>query len=186
MTTWNVTIKGAGMEVVPEARLEFDLYRGCGFNCPYCYVPAKLGIPREQWNHVEPVPGILDTITKAVTGRRGSSVSLSPYSDPYSSGVDTSLTREALKIIVEHGCKPCITTKGGTAILRDMDLLTAGKAFVTLTVTFYSYELSKRYEPGVPLPEDRISALREAKKAGLGTGINIDPVFTRVQARRDT
>jgi DNA repair photolyase len=179
---YTVTIGSSGMmEVVPEGRLEFDLYKGCGYNCSYCYCPEKFGVSRTEWGKVEPVDGILETITKAVTGKSGSSVSLSPYSDLYTSGIDTSVTREALRIIVEHGCRPCITTKGGTAIRRDLDLLKAGKAFVVLTMTFFEPGLSERYEPGVPLPADRINALKEAKKAGLQTGINIDPMLTRGQ-----
>jgi len=96
--------------------------------------------------------------------------------DPYQPIALTSrVTREAIRILGEAGCYPIILTK--SAVLQDFDLLKLYRGEYGATLTFVDARDSKEWEPGAPLPHQRIEALRKANWYGIRTWVSLEPVI---------
>lgn len=163
--------------------LAVNLYTGgCPHRCTYCYVPSALHITRETWQSqpCRPRDAILDKLDRdlANISRRssGQQVFLCFSCDPYPNGVDTTITREAIKAIHEAGLFVRILTKGGRDAERDFNLLLPGDAFGA-TLTFKDPEESQTWEPGAASPYERMAALREAHERGIRTWASLEPVI---------
>ena len=79
--------------------------------------------------------------------------------------------------MVPMGRRILITTKGTLYAQRDLDLLVKGNVAVTPTITVLDPRLSLLLEPGAPLPEKRIDAIRKATRAGVPVGVRVDPII---------
>lgn len=67
---------------------------------------------------------------------------LSSTTDPYHPG-DTTLTRQALEVLLAHGLGTCTLTKGGTRALRDLDLFRPDRDAFASTLTSLDDEFSR-------------------------------------------
>ena len=101
---------------------------------------------------------------------------LSFTSDPYHPG-DTSLTRQTLEVLIEHGLGICTLTKGGTRSLRDVDLFRPGRDAFASTLTSLDNAFAKKWEPGAALPADRIAALKKFHSRGIFTWVSLEPTI---------
>src|ERR1051326_2740500 len=121
------------------ARLATNPYRGCGNGCVYCYVPSVIKMDRADFNEgAEPREHFLVKLTKDAAKYEAigctEQVMLSFTTDPYHPG-DTSLTRETLKVLKDHGLSFCTLTKGGKRALRDIDLFRPDRDAFASTLT---------------------------------------------------
>ena len=169
-------------------------YSGCSMNCSYCYIRgSKYGTNLEQnmsikSNAIE----LLDRqlYNRAKKGQFGI-IALSSATDPYVSiEAKEKLTRSLLKIILKYQFPVHIFTKS-TLVERDFDLLQQidNKAILPTNLKFnrgailtYSFSsldenVGKRFEPGAPLPMNRLTSLNNARKANLFSGVSMMPLL---------
>lgn len=93
-------------------------------------------------------------------------------------------TRRLLKILNQYGHKVSILTKNPENALRDLDIMKAfGERFkIGTTLTFDNDADSLQYEPGAPLPQSRIDALKEFERNGITTWSSFEPVIMPSQS----
>lgn len=168
------------------APLAANLYKGCGHECDYCYVPLmlkKTGMTREQFHKPAPREGVLKQLEKDAKKFAGDSrgVLLCFTSDPYQPiEEDHGITREAIRILADNDIRPTILTKAGPwPLYRDRELLKKANAIWAATLTFRSRANSEKWEPNAASPDKRIDALKMAKEElGLQTWVSFEPVLS--------
>src|SRR5262245_15619367 len=181
------SIKGCSIIYAPAgqageyAKLATNPYRGCGHKCVYCYVPAVLkmsraefdagGVPRDDF-----YGKLRKDAYKYQQAGITEQVMLSFTTDPYHPG-DTSLTRQTIEVLREHGLGFCALTKGGSRALRDIDLFRTDRDAFASTLTSLDDAVSLEWEAGAALPQDRIDTLRRFHDAGIFTWVSLEPVY---------
>jgi DNA repair photolyase len=156
-------------------------YRGCGHMCCYCYVPLVLKMKRTEFDAgAVPRPDFLnklrkDAIKYQAAGYTGQ-VMLSFTSDPYHPG-DTTLTRQTIECLQEHGMAICTLTKGGTRSLRDLDLFRPTRDAFASTLTSLDDAFSQKWERAAALPGDRIKALKAFHRRNIYTWVSLEPTL---------
>lgn len=193
-----ISLKGAKFIYAPAGQageyspLAANPYMGCGHACSYCYVPRVLRRPlggpgatvaqaRKVFDQgANPRPNFLRSLQRdaeayqdaGLTGQ----VMLSFTTDPYHPG-DTTLTREVLQLLQQHGMGICTLTKGGTRALRDLDLFRPGRDAFASTLTSLDPVFSKKWERNAALPADRLAALKAFHNAGIFTWVSLEPTL---------
>lgn len=181
------SVKGCSIIYAPAGQageyspLATNPYRGCANGCIYCYVPNVLRMDRKEFDAgAIPRPDFLrllrkDALKYMALGIR-EQVMLSFTTDPYHPG-DTSLTRDVLKALQEHGLGICTLTKGGHRALRDLDLFRRDRDAFASTLTSLDAGFSIKWERSATLPADRIETLRTFHDAGIYTWVSLEPVL---------
>ena len=149
-------------------------YTGCPHGCLYCY--ASSYIPR--FSQCRPKVGLIRHLDReAKRLLPGSLVALSNSSDPYPPlERELGLTRGCLQVLRDRGLSVQVVTKSHL-VAEDAGLLAAMKACAAITVTCLDIEVSRRLEPGAPLPEQRLFALRRLADEGVPISARIDPII---------
>jgi len=148
-------------------------YTGCSHKCLYCYATAYIGL-RDSTPKKNFIENLRKELDKA---NRNMIVEMSTSSDPYPPIEDKlRLTRQTLKELFRRRFRVLITTKS-SLVTRDVDLLSANKSAVMITITTLDERLSKVIEPGAPPPSERLLALKELTKKGVPVGARVDPVI---------
>jgi DNA repair photolyase len=148
-------------------------YTGCSHKCLYCYATAYIGL-RESTPKKNFIENLRKELDKA---NRNMIVEMSTSSDPYPPIEDKlRLTRQTLKELFRRRFRVLITTKS-SLVTRDVDLLSANRSAVMITITTLDERLSKVIEPGAPPPSERLLALKELAKKGVPVGARVDPVI---------
>ena len=163
------------------SRLAANPYRGCGHKCIYCYVPGVLRITRGEFDEgAFPRKDFLKKLKKDAVKYRAAGVTeqvmLSFTTDPYHPG-DTTLTRETLECLIEHGLGVCTLTKGGTRALRDIDLFRPDRDAFATTLTSLDDRFSLRWGRDAAVPSNRILALKRFHKAGIFAWVSLEPTL---------
>jgi hypothetical protein len=170
--------KGEAGEYAPLAA---NPYRGCGHECRYCYVPLVLKMKRQEFDAgAVPRPEFMRHLTKEARKYQAAGITeqvmLSFTSDPYHPG-DTTLTRQTLEVLQQHGLGVCTLTKGGSRSLRDLDLFRPGRDAFASTLTSLDDAFSQKWEASAALPGDRIFALRKFHERGIFTWVSLEPTL---------
>lgn len=182
-----VSVEGCKFIYAPQgqageyAPLATNMYRGCGHKCRYCYVPGVLWMSREEFDR-----GANERAAYRVGLRRDArkyqqlgvtaQVLLCFTTDPYHPH-DTALTRETIRVLVEHGLAFCTLTKGGSRALRDMDLFRPERDAFATSLTLLDESASAKWEAGAATPADRIATLKKFYEAGVFTWVSLEPVI---------
>lgn len=170
--------KGQAGEYSPLAA---NPYRGCGHGCSYCYVPQVIKMARAEFDAgaVER-PHFRDHLRKDAKKYQAAGITeqvmFSFTTDVYSPSA-TSLTRDSIEILIEHGLGFCVLTKGGTRALADLDLYRPDRDAFACTLTSLNDTFSKKWERNAALPGDRIAALRKFHDAGIFTWVSLEPTL---------
>jgi DNA repair photolyase len=156
-------------------------YRGCGHQCRYCYVPLVLKMKRPEFDAgAVPRPDFIQKLTRDAKKYQAAGireqVMLSFTSDPYHPG-DTTLTRQTIEVLIEHGLGFCTLTKGGTRAIRDMDLFRPDRDAFASTLTSLDDEFSRKWEAGAALPADRVAALKAFHDRDIFTWVSLEPTL---------
>lgn len=155
-----------------------NIYTGCNHGCEYCYVPQVLHLDRDAF-HKNVV--LRKDITEAVKWQIEKDnisdrlIHLCFTCDPYPAAIDTTPTREIIKILKDTGNRVQILTKGGHRAERDFDLLDSRDWF-GVTVTGGN-EDSYLHEPGAAGVDERLRSLMAAKERGINTWVSCEPVY---------
>lgn len=157
----------------PE-KLSLNPYTGCPHGCLYCYATSY--IPHFQ----EPRPKVdlEKRLRREVLRIRPESlVTMSGSCDPYPyQEKDLLITRGCLKILKGGGMAVQVFTKSDL-VCRDADLLSEMKSVVSVTITTARDDLSRKLEPGAPLPDRRLEAIRFLHRKGIPVSARIDPII---------
>ncbi len=166
-----------------------NLYRGCVHNCVYCdgrsegyYVDGEFG------EEVSVKINAIDILKRELDPKR-KRIPLKHYFVGLVGGVGDSyqplekkykLTRQALELFYERKFPVHILTKS-TLVERDIDLLKKineqNKAIVSFSFSSVNDEISSIFEPGVPVPTQRLKTLSKFKKEGIACGMYLMPVI---------
>jgi len=174
----------------PKARakeygdLAINIYTGCNHGCYYCFAPHVLHKDIETFRNVEPRKGIVEAIKQQIEKEHITDklIHLCFTCDPYPADIDTTPTRETIKIIKSTGNHVQILTKGGNRALRDFDLLDNGDSF---GVTYAGYGIGKCFdrpesEPNASSPSERLHSLAVAHDLGIKTWMSCEPVLNAI------
>ena len=109
------------------ADLALNLYDGCSYGCPYCYVPGIRRQTRESFRtDVKPRRDIIQRLKKDLSKlEQGSNIFIAFTHDPYQPiEAKLQLTRQAIELIHQAGHYVKILTKAGPELIwhRDYDL----------------------------------------------------------------
>lgn len=174
-------IYAPGGQAGEYARLATNPYRGCGHRCLYCYVPATIHMRRSEFDKGAKERDVYrgelrrDARKYQALGLR-EQVLLSFTTDPYHP-FDTSLTRETLEVLIEHGLGFCVLTKGGSRARRDLDLYQPDRDAFASSLTLLDEADSRKWEAGAASPVERIETLRRFNEAGIYTWVSLEPVI---------
>jgi hypothetical protein len=175
------TIYGPRGQAGEYSGLATNPYRGCGHQCRYCYVPNVLRMLRAEFDlgaseRKDFRRLLVRDAAKYKAAGITDQVMLSFTTDPYHPG-DTTLTRDTLLVLRDHGLGFCALTKGGTRALRDIDLFRPERDAFASTLTTLDNEFSRKWETGAALPGGRIAALRAFHNAGIFTWVSLEPTL---------
>lgn len=164
--------KGAAKEY---GDLAINIYTGCNHGCYYCFAPSVLRKDRETFSHVEPRVDIVESVRRQIERETitGKLIHLCFVCDPYPADVDTTPTRDIIKIIKDSGNHVQILTKGGIRAERDFDLLDSSDNF---GVTYTGFSTDK-FEPKAAISSERFISLYRAHEKGIKTWISCEPVL---------
>lgn len=155
-------------------KLSLNPYTGCAHGCLYCYATSY--IPR--FSDCRPKIGLLERLRREVKKvEPGLLISIANSSDPYPPMErDLQLTRDCIKILRDSRLRLQLVTKSDI-VARDIDLLGAMDCVVSITLTTICDELSRRLEPGAPLPERRLQAIQLLRSSGVPVVARLDPII---------
>jgi len=157
------------------SELACNPWTGCEHGCTYCYAWQK-GAPRLRRDFLERLP---------VEARRlrgdPRQVLLCFITDPYQPhDRATQITRQTILIMQQELLHVTVLTKGGMRAVRDFDLLGPGDQFAA-TLTFTSWDDSRKWEPKAATPDERLKALRLAHRQGIETWASLEPILDPAQ-----
>lgn len=182
-----VSIKGADTIYRPRGQaleysgLSTNPYRGCGHACIYCYVPKVLKMSREEFDAgAFPRDGYAARLPRQAAKYRAAGITeqvmFSFTTDPFHPG-DTSLTKFAIKVLVNNGLGFCTLTKGGTRALPFKHLFRPNRDAFACTITSLNARTSRKWERQAADPADRLAALRAFHDAGIYTWVSLEPTL---------
>jgi DNA repair photolyase len=171
------------------AELAANLYGGCVHGCRYCYAPDILRKKRgEFFVTANPRRFALDNWEADCREmrRKGDTrrVLLSFACDPYQPAEEhLHLTRNALMVASAYSVGVDVLTKGSAALVaRDFDLMAQVGTRVGVSLSWAHDAYRKEWEPNASGVDERIGLLRDAKLAGLGTWVSMEPVIRAHEA----
>ena len=121
------------------------------------------------------VPKIIHELDKEV--KRGDVVRIGGMTDCFMPLEEkTRATYMALQMLNKRGIHSLIVTKSDLiATDRYMGILDKDLAHIQITITSTDDEISKRIEPGAPLPARRIAAVEKLQEAGFDVQVRLSP-----------
>jgi DNA repair photolyase len=156
-----------------------NCYTGCTHSCIYCYARfmKRFTGHEEPWGKFLDVKiNAADILAKEVKRRKPGRVFFSSVCDAYQPAeMRYKLSRECLKLLIDHGFEVGILTKS-KVVTRDFDILEGhDNCEVGCTLTTMDEELRFRIEPGASPTRDRISVLEQAASRGIRTSAFLGP-----------
>jgi DNA repair photolyase len=157
-----------------------NCYTGCAHGCAYCYARYM----QRFHPHPEPWGRFVDVKINAVEALQRQLAHARPGVVFMSSACDgwqpierrCGLTRQCCRLLVERGFEIHALTKS-TLILRDLDVLAAGRSRVGITIVTLDERLCRLWEPGASPVNERLRVPAEARRAGLATSIMFGPLL---------
>jgi len=157
-----------------------NLYIGCSHRCKYCYAPHTIQRSLNNYFGVpEPRKNVLKYLERDLQKNvYKKQILLSFIGDVYCETTDNNLTtRLALELLNKYKAPIAVLSKGGTKMLRDLDVFKSfgNRIMVGTTLTFFDEGKSKEWESGAAFPKDRLFVLNEIHKAGVRTMASFEP-----------
>ena len=171
------------------SRYGMNIYRGCSHNCVYCdgrsegyYVDGDFGTDvTVKINAVDVLRRELDPQRKRtpllpgyILLGGGVGDSYQPIEEKYK------ITRKTLAFLAEKKLPVHVLTKS-TLVKRDIDLLRTinktSRVIISMSFSSTNTIISKIFEPGVPLPQERLETLAFFKDEGFHCGMFLMPVI---------
>jgi DNA repair photolyase len=174
-----------------------NIASGCLHGCTFCYVPSTPAIrtrqsnlisygvedPQMEWGKYlfirEEIPAKLhEKLSRQRLSYETSSgkgvVLLCSGTDPYQNKEVAEITRETIKVLLNHDKKVRILTRS-PLWMKDLDILVHPNVTVGMSIPYLDDKLSRQIEPNAPAPSVRIKALHKGKEAGCRIYIAMAP-----------
>ncbi|MCD6446761.1 MAG: radical SAM protein [Candidatus Marinimicrobia bacterium] len=157
-----------------------NIYRGCQHQCIYCDSRSNC-YQIDNFADILIKENAIDLLKQELPAKRKkTTIGTGSMNDPYMPiEEELGLTRQALQLIYRYQFPVHIITKSNM-VVRDLDILrniSKIYAAVSFTITSNDDELSRKIEPGAPVPSERFEAMKVLASAGIYTGIIISPVL---------
>jgi DNA repair photolyase len=162
------------------AALAVNLHKGCPHACDYCYVRRNFGITDTDTTIRK---GLIAGVTKDAAQLQAADdqreIVLCFLCDPYPYRNPQAHTSEVIRILLGAGRRVAVLTKGGSTVLHDLNLFSQFPALVRVgqSLTCWSEETRRKWEPGAAPAQDRVAALKVAHETGLATWASVEPVI---------
>ncbi len=172
---------------VPGTGFHYSLnpYRGCTFNCSYCYAQAFVfnDDARRNWGRWVAVKANAVALLRAA-GERGKlrtkNIYMSTVTDPYQPiERRLGLTRACIETLRDYPPRLLTVQTRSPLVTRDIDLFAhlAGRIAVCMSITTDDEAVRRIFEPAcAPIPA-RINAIRAVREAGIPTQASIAPLL---------
>jgi DNA repair photolyase len=172
--------KALGPSRLPGLNYALNPYTGCTHGCVYCYAPEVTHSEWRDWRAVKVKINIAERLAKELRGVSGV-IGIGTVTDPYQEPERRfELTRRCLNVISGSDMGVTVMTKSDL-VLRDMDLIGRMQHSVGVTVTTLDDSVSKRTEPGAPLPKERLDAMRTMVEAGMDVYLLAGPLMSTLR-----
>lgn len=171
--------------------LAINIYKGCTNACTYCYGSKMMRMTHDAFieeskPREEIVLSVKTNLEKGYVSSKEADgtkrielkdklIHLCFTCDPYPANIDTTPTREIIKLIKDSGNHVQILSKSGLAAVRDFDLLDENDWY---GITFTGYNTAA-YEPYAASPAERVKSLAIAKEKGIKTWVSCEPVISQ-------
>lgn len=180
---------------IPGVDYVINPFLGCQHGCVWCYarfmcrftghdqdpwgsfVDVKINAPQVLAKELPRVYGSFDTLVY----RSKPNVFLSSVTDPYQPlEKKYGITRKILKLLLLYQVPTYILTQS-TLVLREIDLFKKFKKLsVGFTIITLDPKISRLFQPGVSLPQEKIAALEKLKSEGIKTSAHIGPILPEI------
>lgn len=160
-------------------------YRGCAFDCSYCYAPAFSfdETARRNWGRWITVKANAATLLRAA-GRCGKlrtkNIFMSTVTDPYQPiERKLELTRACIAALLRYPPRLLTVQTRSPLVMRDIDLFEQlpGRVAVCMSITTDDEHVRRIFEPTcAPIPA-RLSAIRRVREQGIPTQASIAPLL---------
>lgn len=163
---------GEGNRCLYPTRL--DTYGcGCQHNCPYCYARSLLEF-RGLWGEMRVAD--IQKVRRAVKKLKpGTVVRMGGMTDCFAPiERKERVTYETIKALNGAGIGYLIVTKSDL-VAEYTDVLDKDLAHIQISVTSTYDRISKRMEPGAPLPGERIKAIERLYHEGFDVAVRLSP-----------
>lgn len=149
---------------------------GCQHNCAYCYARSLLDF-REMWNPAQPAVADPKEIRKVIARklRPGQVVRLGGMTDcfqPFERARKN--TYRTIQWLNQRKVHYLIVTKNNL-VAEYTDVLDKSLAHIQVSITSTKDDISKKIEPGAPLPEERIKAVEHLFSLGYDVQVRLSP-----------
>ncbi len=180
--------RGFTSVAVPGTGFHYSLnpYRGCAFNCSYCYAPAFVfdDAARRNWGRWVAVKANAEQLLRSA-GRKGKlrnkNVYLSTVTDPYQPiERKLELTRACLQVMLEFPPRLLTIQTRSPLVTRDLDLfrqMTPGRIAVCMSITTDDEQVRRIFEPACAPIAKRLQAIRTVREAGIPTQASVAPLL---------
>jgi DNA repair photolyase len=167
---------------IPGLDFVVNPYGGCNHGCVYCYAPEVTHSEWKDWRVVRVRSNMATRLAKELKNIDSHAViGLGSSTDPYQYAESRfQITRDCLTVLKRFGSTVHIITKSDL-VTRDIDLLSEMDCTVGITITGLDERMSKIAEPGAPMPEKRLAALKELVDAGIRAYVMAEPMMSHIE-----
>ncbi len=169
---------------IPGLDFVLNPYGGCNHGCVYCYAPEVTHQPWDTWRIVKVRTNIATRLAKELKYAEGV-IGLGSSTDPYQyAEARFQITRDCLTVLKRFDRTVHIITKSDL-VTRDIDLLKEMDCTVGITLTTLDERMSKITEPGAPMPERRLAALKELVDSGIKAYAMAEPMMSHIEGHEE-
>jgi len=167
---------------IPGLDFVVNPYGGCNHGCVYCYAPEVTHSEWKDWRVVRVRSNMATRLARELKNIDSHAViGLGSSTDPYQYAESRfQITRDCLTVLKRFNSTVHIITKSDL-VTRDIDLLREMDCTVGITITGLDERMSKIAEPGAPMPEKRLAALKELVDAGIKAYVMAEPMMSHVE-----
>jgi DNA repair photolyase len=174
---------------LPELDYALNPYIGCEHGCTYCYSRALLRsreLAKRWGSFVWAKQRLLDRLRVDLRRKPKGIVGVGTATDPYQPlEGKLKLTEKCLRLILNYQFNASIQTKS-TLVLRDLEIISAGKFDVGVTVITLNEDLAKILEPRAPPPKARLKTLEKLSEAEIETWLFYGPIIPGLNDDEET
>lgn len=151
---------------------------GCQHNCGYCYARSLLAF-RGMWNAQSPAKAPISEIRKVVARklRPGQVVRLGGMTDCFQPMERSAkVTYRTIQMLNARRVHYLVVTKNDLVATDPyLEVMDRDLAHVQVSITTTDADLSRRVEPGAPVPEQRIAAAERLQAEGFDVAVRLSP-----------
>ena len=169
---------------IPGLDFVVNPYGGCNHGCVYCYAPEVTHSDWKDWRVVKVRSNMTTRLAKELKNIDHTAIiGLGSSTDPYQYAESRfQITRDCLAVLKRFNSTVHIITKSDL-VTRDIDILKEMNCTIGMTITGIDERMSKITEPGAPMPERRLAALKELIDNGITAYVMAEPMMSHIEGR---